>query len=108
MAFYQQEPDKGGGITFCQARTQCPNDLAQKPKPKPIAAHGIRSLADCALQVGKRLGRAAAGYAFNQMVSSPYIGAMMPGLKETLLFTLAVINNQLQPTQAACWSGQFR
>ncbi|USE37347.1 LDL receptor domain-containing protein [Endozoicomonas sp. SCSIO W0465] len=97
----------GTGIAVCQAHTRCHHDSVQQPEHKAISDYRVRQLAGDALQTGRKLVRSAVHFAFSQVMSSPYIGAVAPGLKETLL-GLAVLYSQQQPTLAACASGQFQ
>ncbi|USE37343.1 LDL receptor domain-containing protein [Endozoicomonas sp. SCSIO W0465] len=94
------------GIAVCQACARCRRESIQKPEHKAISCYRVRQLAGDALQAGGRLVHSAAGFAFSQVMNSPYIGSVVPGLKETLL-GLAVLYNQQQST-VACASGQFQ
>ncbi|USE37345.1 LDL receptor domain-containing protein [Endozoicomonas sp. SCSIO W0465] len=93
------------GIAVCQAHARCHHDSVQKPEHKAISDYRVRQLAGDALQTGRKLVRSAVHFAFSQVMSSPYIGAVAPGLKETLL-GLAVLYNQ-QQSAAACPSNEF-
>ncbi|WP_163371925.1 hypothetical protein [Endozoicomonas acroporae] len=53
--------------------------MAQKHEHKSIVDYQVRQLAGVALKAGTRLMRRAAGFAFSQVMNSPYVGAVAPG-----------------------------
>ncbi|WBA81961.1 low-density lipoprotein receptor class A repeat-containing protein [Endozoicomonas sp. GU-1] len=100
------QTSKKAGIIVCQGYIRCGNDLAQKHEHKPIVDYQVRQLAGVALKAGTILMRRAAGFAFSQVMSSPYVGAVAPGLKESMLF-FAALYNQQQMAQAESRSSQL-
>ncbi|WP_422449307.1 MULTISPECIES: hypothetical protein [unclassified Endozoicomonas] len=104
---HSRETTKASGITVSHGQTSasCRHGPAQKPEHRAISDYRVRQLAGSALQAGMGLMRSVAGYAFNQVMTSPYIDGVAPGLKTLLSF--AVFYHQLQPAGAKCPSDEF-
>ncbi|WP_257283814.1 LDL receptor domain-containing protein [Endozoicomonas sp. SESOKO1] len=104
---HSRENTKTSGIAVSheQRDASCRHSPTQKPEHKVISDYSVKQLADSALQAGTGLMRGAAGFAFNQVMASPYIDGVAPGLKT--LLRLAVFYHQLQPAGAACAPDRF-
>ncbi len=104
---HSRETTKASGIAVSHGQTSasCRHGPTQKPEHRAISDYRVRQLAGSALQAGMGLMRSVAGYAFSQVMTSPYIDGVAPGLKTLLSF--AVFYHQLQPAGATCPSDEF-
>lgn len=93
----------------CTGKSRFFSDCAHQLKNKALPKYNVSHLVFGALKSGRNVTRTVAGFAFRQVMNSPYIGVAAPGLKESML-VFFMLYNQLKPTQATaheCESNQF-